>query len=102
LNIDFSKSLESLIGISKSYLNFGAELRYESYKQTKGELASYAAPDPNFEPGAQVFPGFSPQNEIDKSATSIAGYVDLEGNITKDWFVNLGGRFESYDSDNSA
>ncbi len=102
LNIDFSKNMESIIGISKSYLNFGAEFRYESYKQTKGELASYYAPNPNFEPGSQVFPGFAPQNEINKSAISIAGYLDLEGNITENWFINLGTRYENYDSDNSA
>jgi len=101
-NIDFSKNIEEMIGIKGSFLNFGSEIRYENYSQSEGEKSSWASPDPNYEPGSQVFPGFAPQNVIDKSALSIAGYLDLEGNLTDRWFLNIGTRYESYDGNNSA
>ena len=31
--------------------------------------------------GAQVFPGFRPSNEVDESRSSVAGYVDVEGDV---------------------
>lgn len=101
-NIDFTKNMDKVIGLNKSFLNFGAEIRYENYAQAKGELSSYAAPDPAFEPGAQVFPGFAPTNVIDKSALSLSAYLDIETYITDKWFLNIGSRFENYDKDNSA
>lgn len=101
-NIDLSKNIEDIIGINGSFLNFGTEIRFENYSQTEGERASWDAPDANYEPGSQVFPGFAPQNVIDKSAISLAGYLDLEGNLTDKWFVNIGTRYESYDGNNSA
>ena len=101
-NIDLSKNIEDMIGLKGSFLNFGSEIRYENYSQSEGEKSSWAAPDPNYEPGSQVFPGFASQNVIDKSALSVAGYLDLEGNLTDKWFLNIGTRYESYDGNNSA
>lgn len=96
---------------------FGAEYRNENYIITAGEEKSYAAYDitgalvnattannlrvtdfygNNRGAGAQVFPGFSPTNALNKSRNSIALYTDLEYNITDKWMVNGAVRFEKY------
>jgi iron complex outermembrane receptor protein len=46
--------------------------------------------------GAQVFPGFRPSNEVDESRGSVAGYVDVEGNVIKWLRLGLAGRAEHY------
>ncbi len=46
--------------------------------------------------GAQVFPGFRPSNEVDEARNSVAGYVDLEGELTTWLRVGAAGRAEHY------
>lgn len=46
--------------------------------------------------GAQVFPGFQPTNELNKSRTNVAGYLDLEADVTEKFLVHLAGRAEDY------
>ena len=46
--------------------------------------------------GAQVFPGFRPTNEVDESRSSVAGYVDIEGDFVKWLRVGLAARTEHY------
>ena len=48
-------------------------------------------------PGAQVFPGFRPSNEVDTSRTSVAAYANVEGDVLKWLRVGLAGRVEHYD-----
>ena len=66
----------------------GAEYRRENYQITPGEPDSYGDGGvPNqfggrAAIGAQVFPGFRPANEVDASRNSVAGYVDVEGDVT--------------------
>jgi iron complex outermembrane receptor protein len=81
---------------------FGAEFRDESYKIYAGEPDSYRdggiknqAGGPGT-PGAQVFPGFRPSNEIDTSRRNVAGYLDLEGDVVKRLRLGLAGRAEHY------
>ncbi len=84
----------------------GTEFRYEKYQIDPGEVDSYlnggvpvldgpnagsAAPV-----GASCFPGFSPRNATDESRTNVAFYVDLENNLTKQFFLGIAGRFENY------
>ena len=81
---------------------FGAEWRRENYQIIAGEENSYI--DGGFRnqlgglaaPGAQVFPGFRPSNEVDESRDSFAGYVDLEGDLTGWLRVGVAGRTEHY------
>lgn len=47
-------------------------------------------------PGAQVFPGFRPSQEVDQSRSNLGVYVDMEADITEEFLVNVAGRFESY------
>jgi len=94
---------------------FGAEHRLETYEIVAGELESYAQFDDAGQPittatqtpptdffgrtrpgGSQVFPGFSPANELSRDRTSIAGYLDLEADFTEQFLVSLASRFENY------
>ena len=80
----------------------GTEIRREQYKIGAGEPDSYISGGvPNrvgdvAAIGAQVFPGFRPANEVDESRTSVAGYVDLEGDVLEWLRLGLAGRAEHY------
>lgn len=105
---------------------FGAEYRQESYQINAGEEASYTnyglateyttnggdiitiqdgqGPiNTVFDPlgrsrpgGAQVFPGFSPANEVNAFRNNIGLYGDLEADLTDDFLLGIAGRFENY------
>jgi iron complex outermembrane receptor protein len=47
-------------------------------------------------PGAQVFPGFQPSNEVDRTRDNVGVYAGLESELTKKIAVDSGVRFESY------
>lgn len=116
-NFDVSKNYG---GALKTNLAFGTEFRYENYQQKQGEEASWAnymrrtsgAVDIyNGTPtsvrladgstgipagGSQVFPGFRPDNSINKSRTSYAFYADLEIEPFKGLLVDGALRYENY------
>jgi iron complex outermembrane receptor protein len=87
-----------------SPLNFalGLEARRESYSIHAGEPDSYRNGGvllPNGAPaasGAQVFPGFRPENEVDEDRTSLSAYVDVEANLTERLLASVAVRLESY------
>ncbi|MBI1360951.1 MAG: TonB-dependent receptor [Alphaproteobacteria bacterium] len=80
----------------------GLEARSENYQIRAGEPDSYrngGMTDSGGGPlasGAQVFPGFRPADEVDKTRTSVAAYVDLEANITDAFLLSGAVRGESY------
>ena len=80
----------------------GAEYRREHYQIHAGEPDSYSGggfPDQfgNRAPiGSQVFPGFRPSNAVDASRDSIAGYVDVEGDVFERLRLGVAGRGERY------
>lgn len=43
-----------------------------------------------------MFPGFSPQNEISRERTSVAGYFDVEADFTEKLLMTFATRFENY------
>lgn len=111
INLDFSKKYDVWSGIN---IAFGAEHRYENFKITAGEEASYATYDVNgnvwnnttqrptdffgnaLAGGSQVFGGFRPENAVNKNRQSVAGYADIELNFT-DWLlVDAAARYENY------
>lgn len=99
--IDFFRTVD--IGLAKPLsIALGASFRYEDYLVDPGEPKSYEkGPFDNQNggdaaPGAQVFPGFTPESKVDESRTNIGVYADLETNLTEDFLVNAAGRFESY------
>ncbi len=122
-NLDFQRLFDVAAGLN---IAFGAEYRLENYEIVAGEEASYAnyglaseyvttqgdtvlIPDlegpvntvfgPNGSPrpgGAQVFPGFSPKNEVNAYRNNVAAYVDAEMDITDAFLFGAALRFENY------
>ncbi|MDQ1858127.1 MULTISPECIES: TonB-dependent receptor plug domain-containing protein [unclassified Chryseobacterium] len=114
INADFDTKLDWLKGFN---IAFGGEMRFEKYKIENGEEASWALYDINgsiqnpvtssaLKPtdffgstrpgGAQVFPGFRPENALNKGRHSIAAYVDTELDVTDKWLVSAALRYENY------
>ncbi|ASZ12523.1 TonB-dependent receptor [Chitinophaga pendula] len=94
-----------LPGEASSYTNYGNALNIG----TDGAGRPILIPDPRgnvptrfaangspFAGGAQSFPGFSPDNAINATRTSVATYGDVELNITKQFLVDAALRFENY------
>ncbi|MFN3596466.1 MAG: TonB-dependent receptor [Rubricoccaceae bacterium] len=91
---------------SPLFIALGGEFRYENYRLRPGEEASYVnggvpvLDGPNAgaatAPGSQCFPGFTPPNAQNESRTNVAGYADLEANVTTGWTVAGAARFENY------
>lgn len=80
----------------------GVEARRETFSIDAGEPDSYrnggvllptGAPTQS---GAQVFPGFRPENEVDEHRTAVGAYVDLEANVTQQFLASVALRGESY------
>lgn len=113
VNLDLSKFYEDTfqgLGVA-----FGAEYRLENYEIIAGETASYSQYTAAGEPitlstqvpltdffgasrpgGSQVFPGFSPSNELSRGRNSVAGYVDLDATLSEQFSLTAATRFENY------
>ncbi len=113
VNLDINQFYDDIL--SGLNVAFGAEYRLENYEIEAGEEASYsrytaegqvitlatqdAAQDffGNSRPGgSQVFPGFSPNNELSRGRSSIAGYFDLEADFSETFLASFATRFENY------
>ncbi len=99
VNLDVSKPFD--ISWLKSPLTFafGAEWRGDKFNQSPGELASFVDGDGpliNTPPGAQVFPGFKPDDAGKHSRDSHALYVDAEANLTEKLSAGVAARYEDY------
>ncbi len=113
VNLDISKFHDDIM--SGLNIAFGAEYRLENYEIEAGEQASYAQYTANGQAitlasqqasqdffgasrpgGSQVFPGFSPSNELSRGRSSIAGYFDVEADITDTFLASFATRFEDY------
>ena len=98
-NFDLSKQYGTVNngGLKVAY---GAELRYEAYRINRGEVASYKAYPNNFglqqAPGAQGFPGFSPEDEVDANRMVTGLYGDLEYTPSDAFLLTGAIRFENY------
>ncbi len=99
-NLDLVRKLDTKVVKSLSFV-IGSEFRVENYKIVRGDEASYRDGNPPGAaapklPGSQVFPGFQPSNEVDRTRDNIGVYDGIESEITKQLAVDLGGRFEAY------
>ncbi|HEX9828093.1 MAG TPA: TonB-dependent receptor [Flavobacteriaceae bacterium] len=112
--LDFNKYLEDVA--SGMSLAFGFEYRTENFGIFAGEVPSYALYDENGVPitnpatqvvatdsngdelpgGSQGFPGYSPDNEVDRSRTNYGIYFDTEINVSEAFMVGAALRFEDY------
>lgn len=114
-NFDLRRYSEDIL--SGLNVAFGAEYRLENYQILAGSLNSYASYDKNGEVvtpttpssdlvtdffgrgrpgGAQVFPGFQLANELNQYRNSVAGYFDIEADLTEAFLVSFATRFENY------
>jgi iron complex outermembrane receptor protein len=103
LVLNFSGVRQFEVGSLSSPLNVatGIEARRESYQIHAGEPDSYrnggvllgGLPTAS---GAQVFPGFRPENEVDEDRTAVGAYLDLEANVTEQFLASAAVRAESY------
>ncbi len=114
IDIDFSRHYDQIF--ESLNIAFGVEHKLENYQIFAGEEASYAAYDiygnivtSNTLPsnlvtynntvrpgGAQGFPGYSPNNEVDRSRNNFSFYTDAEFDFTKKLLVTTAFRYEYY------
>ncbi len=112
-NLDITQFFDDMLnGVN---IAFGGEYRFEQYEIVAGEEASYAQYTANGQVvrlasqtpaqdffgnsrpgGSQVFPGFSPSNELARGRSSIAGYFDIEADFSDDFLMSFATRFENY------
>ncbi len=90
LNLDLSKKM------SAWDIAGGLEFRHENYQIHQGESASYILGNESNNAGAQGFPGFQPENEVDASRDNIAAYIDTKYHVTKKIDIGLAARYENY------
>jgi len=100
-NLDVSRGFN--VGLAGPLnVAWGAEFRREGYGIDAGEPNSYINGPSRDQfgavatPGAQVFPGFRPANEVDISRNNKSLYVDLEGDATSMLRLGVAGRYENY------
>ena len=96
LNADFSKDVTFSFLPNAMTVAFGGEYRHENYSVSAGDPASY------FGTGAQVYPGFTPNDAGSHNRHSHAAYFDLETNFTDKFSAGLAGRYEDYSDFGSA
>jgi iron complex outermembrane receptor protein len=113
-SIDFSKYfLEVFRGFN---IALGLEHRLDKYKIFMGEEASYGSYDINGDlihsktplsdyktyngeirpGGSQGFPGYSPENEVDRNRSNFSVYLDTEIDFSKKFMIGAAARFEYY------
>ncbi len=117
VNLDISKFHDDIFaGLN---LAFGAEYRVENYFIEAGEESSYAKYDINGEvadfdtsntpaeqvvdffgnqasAGAQVFSGFTPDNEVNAKRNSYAFYADAEADFSEKFLLSAALRYEDF------
>ncbi|MCM4166365.1 Vitamin B12 transporter BtuB [Arenibacter antarcticus] len=112
-NLDITQFFDDVM--SGLNIAFGAEYRLENYDIIAGEEASYAQytaagqritlasqqPSQDFfgsarPGGSQVFPGFSPANELSRGRSSVAGYFDVEADFSEAFLASFATRYENY------
>jgi len=107
-NLDINRSFH-FNGIFKSInAGFGAEYRVDNYEIEQGEELSYSFGQPSMgipgrklgstftAAGSQVFPGFTPENSLNKSRNNKAFYSDLETALGSKIHFGLAGRVEDF------
>jgi iron complex outermembrane receptor protein len=124
-NLDFSRGYDLMAGVNVGFgaehrferyqLLPGEEASYTDYGKARqvgldGSGRPILIPDPKGPistrfggadssargGGAQVFPGFRPENAVNAARSAIGAYVDVELNPSPAFLVNLAGRYENY------
>lgn len=114
-NFDLSRGWDDIL--SGLNVAFGTEYRVENFLIDDGAAPSYASYDVNGQivtpttpasqlsrdffgrvrpGGAQVFPGFRPDNVLSEFRNSVGAYADVEADITDAFLLTGAVRFESF------
>ncbi|QJX45937.1 TonB-dependent receptor [Hymenobacter taeanensis] len=112
VNLGFSRKLVSIPVISTLNVAFGGEFRVDNFQIKAGEPGSYAnglneqgrvvtpasgnTAATYASAGSQGFAGYRPSDATDRSRNNVAGYLDLESDITEKLLVSVAGRAERY------
>lgn len=91
-------------GEEASYLDYGLATAYETssgdtvlIRDGRGPISTIFDPLGRSRPGgAQVFPGFRPDNEVNAFRNSVGLYADVEADITDNFLLGAAVRFENY------
>ena len=112
-SLDLNRDLRDLLPFPVNFAA-GAEFRYDRYEIVAGEPDSWRnggvkVVDVNGNPttrlsapGSQVFPGFKGDSGVKKgdagvnSRSNTALYADFSSDLTKEFLVDVAGRFENY------
>jgi iron complex outermembrane receptor protein len=99
-DLGISKDFGEQIGLKSFNIATGLSYRLDFYQIEAGEEASYRNFDLTATPlrsgGAQVFPGFQPENAVKENRNVSAVYLDIETDITDKLLLNAAGRYENY------
>ncbi|MET0536254.1 MAG: TonB-dependent receptor, partial [Steroidobacter sp.] len=95
-NLDITRYFaDALDGVNVA---FGAERRQETYEIRAGEQGSWDDYDGagGGNAGSQGFPGFRPEDVVDRSRSASGAYIDVEAQFTDRFLLAAAARFESY------
>lgn len=101
-NLDFSRSLGSVLGLHRIDLAFGTEFRIENYTIVAGDEESWIDGGDTLVDGtprvagSQGFVGFQPGNALDKRRTNAAVYGDIDWHIVENVLLETAVRYENY------
>lgn len=104
-NLDFNRTINIKTN-GPLVFGVGSEIKIDDYSVLHGDENSYkdggetvldgpnaGSPTPA---GAQVLPGFTPSNEINRKRQSTAMYLDIENSLTKAFSWGIASRAENY------
>lgn len=100
-NLTLTRKYADLGPLATLNVAVGGEFRVDNFQISAGEPNSYinggrlynGAPTAS---GSQVFPGYQPSDEVNKSRNNLAGFLDLESDLTEKLLVHAAGRVERY------
>lgn len=95
LNADIVKTFDNLLP-GETSLAFGAEYRDETFEIGAGEEASYIQGPFPAAAGSQVFPGFTPESEVDESRNAASVYGEVEWVPNEKTLISAAMRYEDY------
>jgi iron complex outermembrane receptor protein len=76
---------------------FGLEARRETYDIGAGEAQSWdRGPVAGKASASQGYSGFAPSNEVDEDRSNIGVYIDVEGELVKNFTASAAVRYENY------
>ena len=97
-DLGISRDFGGELGLKSFNVASGLSFRLDNYQIEPGEEASYRNYDPasGRAGGAQVFPGFQPDNEVNANRNVFGAYIDVETDLTDRLLLNAAGRYENY------